>query len=122
MTELEPLAGLFVNTVPLRATLSADMTFAEALGYVRDVAMDAFEHQDLPFDERADMTMELAEAIVYCALRADGTRVIATIPVHHTAAPGRTTPPADVCHGRHASTENPRREERTLDGVEGAVS
>ncbi len=49
-TELEPLAGLFVNTVPLRATLSPDMTFAEALGYVRDVAMDAFEHQDLPFD------------------------------------------------------------------------
>ena len=48
--ELEGLIGLFVNTLPLRVDLSGNPTFHELLVRVREVTLDAFEHQDLPFE------------------------------------------------------------------------
>ena len=49
--ELDPLIGLFTNTVPLRASLSDDPTFSELLGRVRDTTVDALSHQELPFEK-----------------------------------------------------------------------
>ena len=49
--ELEPLVGLFTNTVALRVPLAGDPSFAELLGRVRDVTLAALEHQELPFEE-----------------------------------------------------------------------
>nr|WP_236044168.1 non-ribosomal peptide synthetase [Pseudomonas arcuscaelestis] len=48
--ELEQLIGFFVNILPLRSRYSAEQTFSRYLGVVRDTALSAFEHQDLPFD------------------------------------------------------------------------
>ncbi len=52
--EIEGLIGLFVNTVVLRTDLTADPGFAELLDRVREGALEAYAHQDLPFDLLVD--------------------------------------------------------------------
>ena len=49
--ELEGLVGYFVNSVVLRTDLSGNPSFVEALARVRQTALDAYTHQDLPFDK-----------------------------------------------------------------------
>lgn len=49
--ELEPLIGLFVNTIPLRANLGGDPTFRDLLQRVRDTTLGAFAHQEIPFEK-----------------------------------------------------------------------
>ncbi|MFI1018278.1 amino acid adenylation domain-containing protein [Streptomyces sp. NPDC020965] len=47
---LADLVGVFVNTQVLRVDLSADPSFADLLVQVREKALAAYEHQDLPFE------------------------------------------------------------------------
>ena len=48
--ELEGLIGFFINALPLRVDLSGNPRFVELLQRVREVCLDAYTHQDLPFE------------------------------------------------------------------------
>ena len=49
--ETENLIGIFINPLVLRTDMSGDPTFVELLAQVRKVALDAYAHQDLPFEK-----------------------------------------------------------------------
>ena len=49
--ELEPLIGFFANTLALRLDLQGTPSFSECLGRVRKVTLEAYTHQNFPFEQ-----------------------------------------------------------------------
>ncbi|WP_180984584.1 non-ribosomal peptide synthase/polyketide synthase [Paenibacillus sp. F4] len=48
--DLQPVVGMFVNTLALRSFPEGDKSFYEYVQEVKDQVLDAFEHQDYPFE------------------------------------------------------------------------
>ena len=56
--EVEGLIGFFVNTLALRSQISADMSFVELLRDVRGTTLDAYTHQEVPFEKVVDAVVK----------------------------------------------------------------
>ncbi|MEV6946666.1 amino acid adenylation domain-containing protein [Streptomyces sp. NPDC051172] len=52
--ETTDLIGFFVNTLTIRAKVSDELTFREVLRHVRAICLDAYAHQQIPFEKLVD--------------------------------------------------------------------
>lgn len=67
-TETEGLIGLLLNTLALRSDLSGDPSFRELLARVRAITLDAFVHQEVPFEkvvEHLQPTRDLSRTPIF---------------------------------------------------------
>ncbi|MCY9281383.1 lichenysin non-ribosomal peptide synthetase LicA [Bacillus haynesii] len=53
-SDLEGIIGMFVNTLAIRSKVDPGSTFADFLHDVKKTVIDAFEHQDYPFERLAE--------------------------------------------------------------------
>ncbi|MHB8519305.1 MAG: non-ribosomal peptide synthetase [Limisphaerales bacterium] len=89
--ETEPLIGFFINTLVLRTRFDGDLTFRRLLRQVRESTLEAFVHQDLPFDklveelqpERSSSHLPLVQIMF----------VLQNAPVQNLQLPGATVTP-----------------------------
>ncbi|MDY8120972.1 condensation domain-containing protein, partial [Paenibacillus polymyxa] len=53
-SDVQPLIGMFVNTLAIRSYPAADKTFLDYLKEIKETTLGAFEHQNYPFEELVD--------------------------------------------------------------------
>ena len=67
--ELEPLIGLFVNTLALPIDLSGDPSFERLVARVKEVTLGAHANQELPFERLVDALKVTRETAVHRSSR-----------------------------------------------------
>ncbi|MCA1218503.1 non-ribosomal peptide synthetase, partial [Streptomyces sp. 8L] len=89
--DLEQLVGLLVNTVVLRTRVGLDLTFNELLDRVRDTVLDAFAHEDVPFDKLVEAVHPERDPSRTALVQA--TVVLQNTPPDTLTLPGATVSP-----------------------------
>ncbi|HEX6863954.1 MAG TPA: amino acid adenylation domain-containing protein, partial [Thermoanaerobaculia bacterium] len=95
--EIEPLIGCFVNTLALRARLDGRPSFRDLVGRLRSVTLDAFAHQDLPFErlvEELHLERDLSRSPLFQVMF-----VLQNAPQGAMELPGVTLEPIPVSSG-----------------------
>ncbi|KPI17299.1 Aspartate racemase, partial [Actinobacteria bacterium OK074] len=92
--ELEGVIGYFVNTLPLRTEITADSTFVEVLGRMRDTAVGAFANQEVPFAQIVEAALPDRGADVAPVVQA--TCALQNAPTGATRIAGLAFTPYDV--------------------------
>ncbi|HEX3130209.1 MAG TPA: amino acid adenylation domain-containing protein, partial [Thermoanaerobaculia bacterium] len=95
--EVEGLIGFFLNSLALRMDASGDPAFLDLLARVREVTLDGYAHQDLPFERIVDEVAperDLSHAPVFQVLL-----VLQNAPFTALDLPGVRLSPIDVDTG-----------------------
>jgi len=53
-SDIQPLIGMLVNTLALKTKISADESFSTLLAATKELTIEAFQHQDYPFERLID--------------------------------------------------------------------
>ena len=120
--ELEGLIGFFVNTLVLRVRLAGDPDFHRVLASVRQTALAAFAHQDLPFEalveelrpERDLSRAPLVQAMLSLGRAAPERPLGGGLHLARLPSPEKTTAKLDLSLGATELTE--------LEGEDGGQS
>ena len=116
--EVEGLIGFFVNTLVLRTELSGDPSFRELLGRVREVALGAYAHQDLPFEklvEELQLERDLSRNPLFQVMF-----VLQNAPISALEFRGLSLTPLEV-HNGTAKLDLTLALEETSEGIKGGV-
>ncbi len=96
-TEIEGLIGFFANNLALRAELGDDPPFAVLLGRVREMALGAYTHQDLPFEKLVE-ELQPERSLTHSPLF-QAVLVLQNAPFQPLELPGLTLEPAGARQG-----------------------
>uniref|UniRef100_UPI0013DB290B non-ribosomal peptide synthase/polyketide synthase n=1 Tax=Pyxidicoccus caerfyrddinensis TaxID=2709663 RepID=UPI0013DB290B len=112
--ELEDIVGFFLNTLVMRTRLDGDPTVRELLGRVREMALGAYAHQHVPFEQLQPMR-DLRQAPLFRVMF-----ILQNTPPAELALPGLAMRSAPV--GEHvAKFDLTLTLTRTPEGFEGAL-
>ncbi|OLP20313.1 hypothetical protein BST81_00820 [Leptolyngbya sp. 'hensonii'] len=94
--ETQSLIGLLLNTLVMRVRLQADFSFADLLNQVRKTALDAYAHQDVPFEQLIE-TLHPERSLSH-SLWFQVMFIVQNMPLQALELPGLTLTPLDAQH------------------------
>ncbi|MBH8563641.1 amino acid adenylation domain-containing protein [Nostoc sp. CENA67] len=116
--ETEGLIGFFINSLALRINFEGNPTFRELLSQVREVTLEAYDHQDLPLEkliEELQLERDLSRSPLFQVLF-----VLQNTPRQNLQLPGLTITPFEI-ENHTAKFDLSFYLRETLEGISGSI-